>query len=413
MVGKKLLKAGLFIAFIICLIVSIPHLAWVFNSFETGDSSTLRISWITVSQAWLFAYLQAISIDGIIALVSLILTNRKQYTSKLIGYIFIAGLTGISWLFNWIYDKAHQPIGSVWNGTILAGHISTVWLVPIITSALPVLAIAFTIMIDTMTGDHLSAEELRQILQEKADLAAMKKSFANPGKASLAERIKSGIAGGLSIVAYAKDETQKTLSTPKLQLQLPEKTQERERNTDELKAIGSQESGQESLDQLQIREEEIGSQENRKQIETLEEKGEKTSIEKLPEWLSTGGSTISLDEIVKHLKISRKMLRNRVESKIIRCTKNKEIVYKDSLIDWMQKEGILKIPGQPMPDKMEMTLKQLEINPAITDQELATKLGLMREASARFWRMKAQEILKANPGKKRITQKLGEVVLCD
>ena len=50
------------------------------------------------------------------------------------------------------------------------------------------------------------------------------------------------------------------------------------------------------------------------------------------------------------------------------------------------------------PDKLQMTIEALRSNPHITDEELAEYLTLKRPASARFWRLKAIEILSA-PGR--------------
>ncbi len=45
------------------------------------------------------------------------------------------------------------------------------------------------------------------------------------------------------------------------------------------------------------------------------------------------------------------------------------------------------------PDKLQMTIEVLKANPNMTDEALATHLSLKRPASARFWRLKAIEIL--------------------
>ena len=43
--------------------------------------------------------------------------------------------------------------------------------------------------------------------------------------------------------------------------------------------------------------------------------------------------------------------------------------------------------------KLELAIQALRENPTITDEELAPLLGLRRAASARFWRLKAREIV--------------------
>lgn len=55
-------------------------------------------------------------------------------------------------------------------------------------------------------------------------------------------------------------------------------------------------------------------------------------------------------------------------------------------------------PADGNPDKLQMTIEALRTNPNITDEALAGYLALKRPASARFWRLKAIEILNA-PGR--------------
>jgi len=60
--------------------------------------------------------------------------------------------------------------------------------------------------------------------------------------------------------------------------------------------------------------------------------------------------------------------------------------------------GIATLPSEGNPDKLQMTIEALRSNPDITDEALAEFLSLKRPASARFWRLKAIEILNA-PGR--------------
>ena len=53
-------------------------------------------------------------------------------------------------------------------------------------------------------------------------------------------------------------------------------------------------------------------------------------------------------------------------------------------------------------DKLQMTIEALRANPDMTDEALADYLSLKRPASARFWRLKAIEILSST--KKDTTQ---------
>ncbi len=51
------------------------------------------------------------------------------------------------------------------------------------------------------------------------------------------------------------------------------------------------------------------------------------------------------------------------------------------------------IGNEGNPDKLQMTIEALRANPDMTDEALAEYLSLKRPASARFWRLKAIEIL--------------------
>lgn len=53
------------------------------------------------------------------------------------------------------------------------------------------------------------------------------------------------------------------------------------------------------------------------------------------------------------------------------------------------------VPSEGSPDKLQMTIEALRKHPAMTDEALAEHLALKRPASARFWRLKAIEILNA------------------
>jgi DNA-binding transcriptional regulator YhcF (GntR family) len=59
---------------------------------------------------------------------------------------------------------------------------------------------------------------------------------------------------------------------------------------------------------------------------------------------------------------------------------------------------LVSVSNDVNPDKLQMTIEALKATPDMTDEMLATFLSLKRPASARFWRLKAIEILNA-PGK--------------
>ncbi len=55
--------------------------------------------------------------------------------------------------------------------------------------------------------------------------------------------------------------------------------------------------------------------------------------------------------------------------------------------------ALFAVPTEGSTDKLQMTIEALRANPDMTDEVLAERLSLKRPASARFWRLKAIEIL--------------------
>lgn len=55
--------------------------------------------------------------------------------------------------------------------------------------------------------------------------------------------------------------------------------------------------------------------------------------------------------------------------------------------------SLTTVNNEGSPDKLQMTIEALRANPDMTDEALAEYLSLKRPASARFWRLKAIEIL--------------------
>jgi len=75
---------------------------------------------------------------------------------------------------------------------------------------------------------------------------------------------------------------------------------------------------------------------------TPEETRLSSAYEKTLSWLMDGRSTVSLKVVSETMNQSMKLLRNRVASKRIQATKNKEIVRKDSVIAWAISEVLPK-----------------------------------------------------------------------
>lgn len=415
---KKALKFALFGAFLVCLYVSIPHLAWVFYSWEntTGAGTPLSLSIfgmdiLTTKQEWLNAYLQAMSIDVIIAFLSYTLTNSKSLGFKGLGYTFVGLLILLSWFFNWLYAKAHAPMmadNSIWGQTFLWGLISIKRITPIINSSLPVFAFAFTVMIDRLTGEQMTAAEIEQLATESEKINTALGKLRTAKNERTAQRIGS-IFG---LAKQVKDQGKELLSSKNSEGETEENL---ERNTDEMDAVFAEETEENLIGKL----EENEKNPERKAKESERETPFEMPGENAPLWLAKGGSTIHLDDVVNHTNLTRKTLNNLVKTGKIVRTKNANIVRKDSLIAWakqqriaLEKSNIIELSAkrnaeetdteslgemEEIPEgKLEKTLRAMQENPKISDEELAEILQLKRAASARFWRLKVKEMQRQN-----------------
>lgn len=192
----------IWIGFIAFLATSIPHVAYIFHSFEGADNASFTFFTLTIDKWYFLSYLEAISIDVLIAWLSHILTSGKTATDKKIGYIFICILVGISWFFNWLYAKINAPLDvGIWSHKLLWGWINLHTVTPIITSALPVFAIGYSFMLSKLTNT-LTIEELKAQLEERKQVSALKSEYANKGMFS--RFVKDALTTTKGIVDHAE-----------------------------------------------------------------------------------------------------------------------------------------------------------------------------------------------------------------
>jgi hypothetical protein len=161
------LQIALWTAFGAFLLASLPHVAYFFAAHEPEDNGQVADYW------WFVSYALAVAIDVTAFLLSLnVAIKMRRATAGLpwyqkilpaLGVIlthwpFILMLVGFSWLVNFEHAKQFQSdmldlAGQVqinlliWRGTLHD-------LNPMIASAFPVLAVAYTGMADTIRHDH-------------------------------------------------------------------------------------------------------------------------------------------------------------------------------------------------------------------------------------------------------------------
>ena len=159
-------------AFGIFLLVSIPHIAWVFRQYEPQDPGIGGFVW------WVLAYGFAIAIDGVIGWLSHIKSEGTTWKDQGFIWTFIVVLVLMSWYFNWVFSEAHDPskqVLDVWS-FVLTNHLwflpslTVGQLTPVVISALPVFIIAYTFILQKVnTMKRMDAKSLTELQTEAGE----------------------------------------------------------------------------------------------------------------------------------------------------------------------------------------------------------------------------------------------------
>lgn len=159
-------------AFGIFLMVSIPHIAWVFRQYEPQDPGVAGFVW------WVLAYGFAIAIDGVIGWLSHIKSEGTTWKDQGFIWTFIVVLVLMSWYFNWVFSEAHDPskqVLDVWS-FVLANQlwfipsITVGQLTPVVISALPVFIIAYTFILQKVNAmKRTDAKSLAELQTEAGE----------------------------------------------------------------------------------------------------------------------------------------------------------------------------------------------------------------------------------------------------
>jgi hypothetical protein len=98
-------------------------------------------------------------------------------------------------------------------------------------------------------------------------------------------------------------------------------------------------------------------------------------------WLTESDSTVALKDVSTTLNVSMKLLHNRVAGKQIRATRNREIVFKSSVVAWVIAELL------PAENKQAMRSKATKVEPEsapVTPQKTTTHLDMVEGAMLKF-----------------------------
>jgi hypothetical protein len=343
----KVAKVFIWLGFIALMAVSIPKVAWVFRSYEGTTPVLVNMAGVTIDLLWIVPLFVALCIDALTLALTYAVSLDKARASQISMWGFVALLCGLSSYCNLLYNDAHAPNGSLWANWFVG------MVTPFIVASIPIFALCYTLILSRIDGKGETLEErVTRLEREKA----LKQRLAVATEGKFTGLVKSAISGYADIKTHANQ----TLSASDASIIAGEIIEESKQET----ATQREESAEESSTQREENDEGNG-----------DENTEEFSKENLPSWLAMGASTISLRTVNEHTQISIRKLRNRVESRQIRATKNKDIVYKDSLIAWMKVEGIL-------PESIRQSESNaMEIGP-ITGELVILKPGYMSEETA-------------------------------
>ena len=182
------------------LATSIPHVAWLYQAFEPKDG------------AWEFvaSYGIALGIDVMIAWLSFVQTIGKS-KGVWFTWVFIVLLGVLSWYANYLYDMQHSPIHQIdiWTIELLGGWTTTGYITPIIISAIPLFAIAYTLMLSKLGARKVeSVEEMRARLSDLQQRKEVEKELKALNKGRWKQALTSVIDDGMEVFNHARTRVQ-------------------------------------------------------------------------------------------------------------------------------------------------------------------------------------------------------------
>lgn len=409
--------------FILCyaafMWASIHHVAAFFNGFE-ADQNNLFGSYMLAG---------AFDVTALVTTIG-VMFFRKSMPGWVfwIVWAFIIAIAIYSFLINWEYanryqsmDLVLQPTGETTPVFDVQGHLHYVPVMkantalllinPFLSSGFTIFSLIYSVIAEFFgtkppTADELKAkrEYLESIQSEVTAIRELEKQQKGKGLIQSAKEKALEIKDAVKEVTKKDDTEEETGGYT-------------ERDTDELEALISEETEDSPFGQTPDSTEESNAVAERKTRGKRKGNVQAFTEENLPAWLSGSDTTISLQTVVKHTSIDIRKLRNRVKSKELRATKNTEIVYKDTLIEWLKKEGVIVETNNitrledvrnhdeyseetrdesPLTseEKLEITVAALRDTPDITDEQLSRLLKMDSPAKARFWRLKVTETVR-------------------
>jgi len=204
---NKVTRFLFWLAFMTFLCASIPHVAWIFDQFESGSNAQIITLGSFQFDIWQgLSYLIALSIDALVMWLSFQLSIGKNKVDAGLTWSFILILSALSWYCNWLYSIAHSPAShiDIWSLPLFGGITTVGTFTPCIVSAFPVFSIGYTFMLSRLSKASMTPEELKKHLEARKQLADLHQQYASD-ESRLASLLKRGIKDVADVGTVAKD----------------------------------------------------------------------------------------------------------------------------------------------------------------------------------------------------------------
>lgn len=197
-------------AFLSFLAVSIPHVAWLYQTYEPKDGN-----WYTL----VTTYGVAVGIDVMIAWLSWVQVAGKGVKSG-ITWVFIVALSFLSWYANYLYGMNNDPVhqADIWNISLAWGITTTGYITPVIISAVPLFSLAYTAMLHTVMNQKVETiEEMRTRLQDLRERKEVEQKLKEVQGGGLKNIAVGAVRAGKETVAEIKKAAKEETVQPKIE----------------------------------------------------------------------------------------------------------------------------------------------------------------------------------------------------
>jgi hypothetical protein len=395
------------------LLSSIDHVAWFFHLYE--PASQPGDGWAMVP-----SYGKAGALDLAIFFLAYVAATG-QAADKVLTWTFTIILSCVSLYANYLYAMFFSPEhqADIWHIQILWGVTTTGWLSPIIASSYPLFAMIFMYLIERVISRRAETpEEMRQRLHALKEKKEIEQQIKAVTKGQVKGAAIEAIDNGLEVFNHVRGRLAKQVQTPVNDSEPAAESTIAEVEQESSSASSTDE--QEAIKNTALESEERDHEANHRHTNQGEKAGQESHQGSLSSAMS-GRSLVSVEEAARMLLIEPKTVETLRNKGILKAHPgNKDRITIASIRTYDEKRsrkpkaalkapssavidanqpGLMIVPDEPLEtgvDALDITCAALKEHPEITDEELAEKLHLKRPASARFWRLKADEVMKAS-----------------